>query len=124
MKCKEYVGRYVKLARKDIVTVEGVIFPKGLIVKVTGTYRGKYTITKLGDPARSHDGIIGSRCSGVSSNNFELLSEDPAEEALLAMKVAFEVAYSLGLYCTVRGHDGRVLAFQATDIEFKKEEGS
>lgn len=112
MKKKDYVGRFARLTRK-VQTHEGSVIPADSIVKISATWRGKFTIE-----AASSEAV---RCRGVSSASLDLLPADPREQARIALESAIELARHYGLryvgYCGGEsGCSGAELSSEAVRI--------
>lgn len=72
-RCKDYVGRLVRLLR-EVRTNGGHVFPAGHVMECRGTWRGRFNLDDLkqtvGPGWSTRKGV-----SRVSRNSFEVLSD-------------------------------------------------
>lgn len=97
MRKKDYVGRHARTKRR-IETVGGDVLPKGSVVEITRTYRGKFSIqTTIEVPHGQGIANVGNFiCRGVWEGDLELLPEDPQKLAGLLLKGAIDAARGMG----------------------------
>ncbi len=118
MKKKDYIGRFVRMRRK-VQTEGGDVIPADSIMEVTSTWRGKFTI---GTPPTRGNSSPHQGCSGIGEYDFDLLPQDPREQARIALVAALEVAGRYGLGYCLTTDERRLTELSFAVIELPSEE--